>query len=151
MHSTAPLLLNVTVALAIAVAGGIAASRLRQSPILGYLLAGIVVGPFTPGFVANRDQIAALADVGVIFLMFGLGVAFSLKDLARVRAVATLGTIVQVTLTILGGMTAGLAMGVPWIMGHVTRLRSPERFIVTTAVLALGAAACCRRASSTIA
>jgi monovalent cation:H+ antiporter-2, CPA2 family len=238
MHSPAPLLLNVTVALAIAVAGGIAASRLRQSPILGYLLAGVVVGPFTPGFVANREQIAVLADVGVIFLMFGLGVAFSLKDLARVRAVATVGTIVQVVLTILGGMAAGLALGwsaleglffgaalaasssmvilktlldrgeiasghgrlllsmaivqdlivvvlivvlpkvvaletglpplevagdigltvlkaavfigaslaiglrvVPWIMGHVTRLRSPELFIVTTAVLALGAAA----------
>jgi len=238
MQPPAPLLLNVTVALAIAVAGGIAASRLRQSPILGYLLAGIVIGPFTPGFVANREQIAALAEVGVIFLMFGLGVAFSLKDLARVRAVATLGTTVQVVLTVLGGMAAGMALGwsalqglffgavlaasssmvilktlldrgeiasghgrlllsmaivqdlivvvlivvlpkvvalqaglpplevardvgvtvltaavfigaslaiglrvVPWIMGHVTRLRSPELFIVTTAVLALGAAA----------
>ena len=88
----------------IAVAGGFAASWLRQSPILGYLLAGVIIGPFTPGFVGDREQIAVLADVGVIFLMFGLGVAFSLKDLARVRAIATIGTIVQVALTIVGGL-----------------------------------------------
>src|SRR5262249_32660551 len=58
----------------------------------------------------DRSQIAALADVGVIFLMFGLGVAFSLKDLARVRAIATFGTIAQVALTILGGFLAGLVL-----------------------------------------
>ena len=111
MDSPTPIVLNVAVALAIAVAGGFAASWMRQSPILGYLLAGVIIGPFTPGFVGDHDQIAALADVGVIFLMFGLGVAFSLKDLARVRAIATIGTIVQVALTIGGGLVAGLAMG----------------------------------------
>src|SRR5262249_10340086 len=99
------------IALAVAVAGGFAASLLRQSPILGYLVTGVIIGPFTPGFVADRQQIAVLADVGVIFLMFGLGVAFSLRHLAGVRAPATLGTIVQVVLTILGGLAAGLALG----------------------------------------
>lgn len=111
MNHEIPLVLNVAVALAIAVAGGFLASWLRQSPIFGYLLAGVAIGPFTPGFVGNRENIALLADVGVIFLMFGLGVAFSLKDLARVRAIATIGTSVQVVLTILGGTLAGLAMG----------------------------------------
>jgi monovalent cation:H+ antiporter-2, CPA2 family len=111
MDSPTPIVLNVAVALAIAVAGGFAASWLRQSPILGYLLAGVIIGPFTPGFVGDHAQIAALADVGVIFLMFGLGVAFSLKDLARVRSIATIGTVLQVVLTIGGGMAAGLAMG----------------------------------------
>ncbi|MDY6948149.1 MAG: cation:proton antiporter, partial [Pseudomonadota bacterium] len=111
MNHEIPLVLNVAVALAIAVAGGFLASWLRQSPIFGYLLAGVAIGPFTPGFVGNREQIALLADVGVIFLMFGLGVAFSLKDLARVRATATIGTTVQVMLTIVGGTFAGMAMG----------------------------------------
>jgi CPA2 family monovalent cation:H+ antiporter-2 len=112
MPEAVPLVLNVAVALAIAVAGGFAASWLRQSPILGYLLAGVFIGPFTPGFVGDRSQIAALADVGVIFLMFGLGVAFSLKDLARVRAIATFGSLTQVTLTIAGGLA--LARWLHW-------------------------------------
>ena len=111
MGQQIPLILNVTIALAIAVAGGFAASWLRQSPILGYLLAGVLIGPFTPGFVGDHEQIAALAEVGVIFLMFGLGVAFSLKDLARMRALATVGTIIQVILTIAGGIAAGLMLG----------------------------------------
>ena len=106
-----PLVLNVAVALAVAVAGGFVASRLRQSPIIGYLVAGVLIGPYTPGFVGNREQIAALAEVGVIFLMFGLGVAFSLKDLARVRATATIGTIIQVVLTMLGGFLFGYVLG----------------------------------------
>jgi CPA2 family monovalent cation:H+ antiporter-2 len=237
MTNEIPLVLNVAIALAIAVAGGFTASWLRQSPILGYLLAGVLIGPFTPGFVGDRGQIAELADVGVIFLMFGLGVAFSLKDLARLRGVATIGTTIQVVLTIAGGVALGslfaggamqgfvfgvvlvasssmvilktlldrgeiasthgrllLSMAivqdlivvvlivilpklvalekglppyevaidvgitvtkallfigismfvgqrlVPWIMGHVSGLRSSELFIVTAAVLALGSA-----------
>ena len=111
MNHEIPLVLNVAIALGIAVAGGFLASWLRQSPIFGYLLAGVAIGPFTPGFVGNREQIALLADVGVIFLMFGLGVAFSLKDLARVRNIATFGTIIQVALTIGGGMAAGYLLG----------------------------------------
>src|SRR5688572_20431086 len=119
MIEQAPLVLNVAIALGIAVAGGFLASWLRQSPIFGYLLAGVAIGPFTPGFVGDREQIAMLADVGVIFLMFGLGVAFSLKDLARVRATATIGTTIQVVLTIVGGVFAGMAMGWGPLQGMV--------------------------------
>lgn len=72
-------------------AGGFLARWLHQSPIFGYLLAGVAIGPFTPGFVGDREQTALLADAGVIFLMFSLEVAFSLKDLPRVRATATIG------------------------------------------------------------
>ncbi len=124
MNHEIPLVLNVAVALGIAVAGGFLASWLRQSPIFGYLLAGVAIGPFTPGFVGNREQIALLADVGVIFLMFGLGVAFSLKDLARVRAIATIGTSVQVVLTILGGTLAGMVMGWGCTGRHRVRRRA---------------------------
>ena len=106
-----PLIFNVAIALTIAVAGGFIASWLRQSPILGYLLAGVLIGPFTPGFVGNREQIAELAEVGVIFLMFALGVVFSLKDLARVRRIAVGGTVIQVFLTVVGGWLLGRALG----------------------------------------
>jgi CPA2 family monovalent cation:H+ antiporter-2 len=112
-----PLVLNLAIALAIAAAGGFIANRLHQSPILGYLLAGIAIGPFTPGFVGDQSQIAALADVGVIFLMFALGVAFSVRDLTRIRALATLGSIVQVLVTLAGGLAFAAAAGWTWQQG----------------------------------
>src|SRR5882757_7357663 len=101
------LVLNITVALTVAACGGFVAAWLRQSPIVGYLLAGVAIGPFTPGFVGDREAITALADVGVIFLMFALGVAFSLKDLARIGKVALYGTLIQVVLTL--GIAASVA------------------------------------------
>lgn len=105
------MILNLTIALAAAFAAGLVASWLRLSPIVGYIAAGIVVGPFTPGFVADRALIAALADIGVVLLMFALGVAFSLRDLARVGTLAIGGTLVQVALTIGGGWAIALALG----------------------------------------
>ena len=101
------LILNVAVAVVIALAGGLLAHRLRQSVIVGYLVAGMVIGPFTPGFIGDRDQIAALAEVGVIFLMFALGIEFSLKELAAVRGVAVIGTAAQVVLTVGGRLRTG--------------------------------------------
>jgi CPA2 family monovalent cation:H+ antiporter-2 len=74
------LILNMTIAITIALAGGLVAHWLRQSPIVGYLVAGMLIGPFTPSFVGEREQIAVLAEVGVIFLMFALGIEFSLKN-----------------------------------------------------------------------
>ena len=108
------LILNVAVAVLIALVGGLLAHRLRQSVIVGYLLAGMVIGPFTPGFVGDRAQIAALAEVGVIFLMFALGIEFSLKDLARVKNVALLGTAVQMALTMAAGLGLGAVLGWPF-------------------------------------
>lgn len=108
------LILNISMAVAIALAGGLLAHRLRQSVIVGYLLAGIVIGPFSPGFVGDRGQIAALAEVGVIFLMFALGVEFSLKELARLKAVALGGTLLQVLLLIGAGLGLGALLGWPF-------------------------------------
>lgn len=111
MGFTLPLMVNLTVAVAVAFGAGVLASWLRLSPIIGYLAAGIVVGPFTPGFVADRELIAALADVGVVLLMFALGIAFSLRDLARVGGPAIVGSLLQVALTILGGWLIATALG----------------------------------------
>jgi len=108
---TLPLMVNLTVAVAVAFGAGVLASWLRLSPIIGYLAAGIVVGPFTPGFVADRELIAALADVGVVLLMFALGIAFSLRDLARVGGPAIVGSLLQVAFTILGGWLIASALG----------------------------------------
>src|ERR687885_2782597 len=114
MSAELHLILNMGVAVGTALAGGLLAHALRQPVIVGYLLAGMVIGPFTPGFVGDREQIAALAEVGVIFLMFALGIEFSLRELARVRAVALGGTTIQVVLTLGAGLGLGLALGWPF-------------------------------------
>jgi len=111
MDSTLPLLFDITVALAIAAACGMLASAIRLSPIVGYIAAGIVVGPFTPGFVADPEQVATLADLGVVLLMFALGIAFSVKDLAKVRGPAIGGSLLQVLFTIAGGWLCAAVSG----------------------------------------
>ena len=107
------LILDVAIAVAIALIGGLIAHRLHQSVIVGYLLAGVVLGLFIPSVVGNREQIAALAEIGVIFLMFALGIEFSLKELARVRTVALIGTALQIALLIVAGLLLGKALGWP--------------------------------------
>jgi len=119
------LILNVAAAVTIALVGGLLAHRLRQSVIVGYLLAGVVIGPFTPGFVGDREQIAALAEVGVIFLMFALGIEFSLKELARIKGVAIVGTTVQVLLTMAAGVGLGTLLG--WSLQQGLFLRRDHR------------------------
>lgn len=102
MHEL-PLLLNIALALAYALIGGILASRAGLPPIVGYLVAGVAIGPFTPGYVGNQDTIAELAEMGVVFLMFGVGMHFSFKDLWRVRSIALPGATIQmVVATALG-------------------------------------------------
>ncbi len=81
-----------------ALVGGAIAVRLRQPAIVGYLLAGIAIGPFTPGFVGDVEQISALADIGVILLLFALGVEFAPRELQAVRRVALPGGVLQVAL-----------------------------------------------------
>ncbi len=98
MHEV-PILVNITVALAVAFVGGFIAQRFKLPPLVGYLLAGIAIGPFTPGFVGDLSTIEQLAELGVIFLMFGVGLHFSLRDLWAVRETAIPGALLQMTIT----------------------------------------------------
>ena len=75
---------------------GVLAQRLKLSPLVGYLLAGVIVGPFTPGFVADQTLAPQLAEVGVILLMFGVGLHFSLRDLLDVKNIAVPGALAQI-------------------------------------------------------
>jgi CPA2 family monovalent cation:H+ antiporter-2 len=110
MHDLS-LLTNIAVALTAALLGGLLARRLGLPTLVGYLLVGVAIGPFTPGFVGDAKTIAQLAELGVIFLMFGVGLHFSLSDLARVRRVAVPGALGQMTLTTLLGASFGMLLG----------------------------------------
>lgn len=101
------LLVNVAVALVAAFVGGFLAVRLRLPAIVGYLLAGIAVGPHTPGFVADAASARALAEIGVILLMFGVGVEFALRDLLAVRSIAVPGALAHGLLVTALGMALG--------------------------------------------
>jgi CPA2 family monovalent cation:H+ antiporter-2 len=105
------LFIELLIALAAALAGGALASLLRQPAILGFLVIGLLLSPFTPGLVVSRASIDALAEIGVIFLMFAVGVQLSLPELVRTGRVAITGGIVQVLLMIGVGVAAGVALG----------------------------------------
>lgn len=112
MHHT-PLIAMIVAGLVGAFVLGALAHRLRLPPLVGYLLAGVLVGPFTPGYVADQGLADQLAEIGVILLMFGVGLHFSLKDLMAVKAVAIPGAIGQMVVATLLGMGLGLALGWP--------------------------------------
>ena len=98
---------------------GLLATRLKLPPLVGYLLAGIVIGPFTPGFVADAGLATQLAEIGVILLMFGVGLHFSVQDLFAVRKIAVPGAVAQITVaTLLGALVAHL-WGWSWGAGIV--------------------------------
>ena len=105
------LIFTLTGGLTAAVLFGLVTQRLRLSPIVGYLIAGIVVGPFTPGFVAHAQIAEQLADVGVILLMFGVGLHFHVNELLAVRAIALPGAILQIAATTVAGSLVGLLFG----------------------------------------
>ena len=109
-HHT-PLISTIVIGLVLAFALGALAHRFRLSPLIGYLLAGVLVGPFTPGYVADQGLANQLAEIGEILLMFGVGLHFSLKDLLSVRAIAIPGAVVQISSATL------LGMGLAWLMG----------------------------------
>jgi monovalent cation:H+ antiporter-2, CPA2 family len=113
MHESV-LILTLTVSLAAALALGYVTQRLRLSPIIGYLLAGLIVGPYTPGFVANRELAKEFAEIGVILLMFGVGLHFHLKDLLAVRNIALLGALTQSAVATVLGALAGWAFEWSW-------------------------------------
>jgi len=109
-HDTS-LIGTVVAGLGVAFLMGALAHRLRISPIAGYLLAGVLVGPFTPGIVADTGLALQLAEIGVILLMFGVGLHFSLKDLLAVRAIAVPGAIAQIAVASGLGIALGLSLG----------------------------------------
>ena len=112
-HHT-PLIGTIVAGLVVAFILGALAHRLKLSPLVGYLLAGIVVGPFTPGFVADAGLANELAEIGVILLMFGVGLHFSLRDLLSVRNIAVPGALGQIAVATLMGM--GLAHLMGWTL-----------------------------------
>jgi CPA2 family monovalent cation:H+ antiporter-2 len=104
------LALDLVLALGAAFVGGAIAQRLKQPVLLGYVLAGVLIGPNSPGPVADRDRVELVANLGVAFLMFALGVEFSLGELKRVRRVATIAGAVQIPLTLALGTATGLLL-----------------------------------------
>src|SRR3989337_3357056 len=106
-----PLVSTIAIGLVLAFAFGVLANRFKLPPLVGYLVAGILIGPFTPGYVADQNIANQLAEVGVILLMFGVGLHFSLKDLLSVRAIAITGALAQ------GLVATPLGMVVGWLLG----------------------------------
>ncbi|QDM00209.1 Kef family K(+) transporter [Rhodopseudomonas palustris] len=119
MEHNTPLISTIVAGLVLAFAFGVVAQRLKISPLVGYLLAGVVIGPFTPGYVADQKLANELAEIGVILLMFGVGLHFSLKDLLEVRAIAIPGAVVQIGAATLLGLGLGHALGWPFGAGLV--------------------------------
>jgi CPA2 family monovalent cation:H+ antiporter-2 len=113
-HHT-PLITTIVVGLGLAFLFGTLANRLRLSPLVGYLVAGVLIGPFTPGYVADQGLALQLAEIGVILLMFGVGLHFSLSDLLSVRAIAVPGALGQIAIATLMGL--GLALLLGWTVG----------------------------------
>ena len=117
-----PLISTIVVALVLAFAFGVLAQRLRFSPLVGYLLAGILISPFTPGYVADQGLANELAEIGVILLMFGVGLHFSLQDLLSVGRIAIPGAIAQIASATLLGMALAWGLGWPLSAGFVSGL-----------------------------
>ncbi|ARU93296.1 YbaL family putative K(+) efflux transporter [Tatumella citrea] len=119
MHHTTPLITTIVGALVLAFLLGMLANKLRISPLVGYLLAGVLAGPFTPGFVADTNLAPELAELGVILLMFGVGLHFSLKDLMSVKGIAIPGAIAQIFVATLLGLGLSSALGWSLMTGLV--------------------------------
>ena len=111
MDHSAALIETIAIGLGAGFIGGVIAYRLGLPTIVGYLLAGVVVGPFTPGIVADTGTASELAELGVILLMFGVGMHFSIGDLLAVKNVAVPGAIGQIFVATLLGIVLGIALG----------------------------------------
>ena len=115
MPHSAPLISTLVFGLVLAFCCGLVAQRLRLPPLIGYLLAGIAIGPFSPGFVVDQSVANQLAEIGVILLMFGVGLHFSFEDLLSVRAIAVSGALAQALVATPLGMAVGWWQG--WTPG----------------------------------
>src|SRR5512143_2597969 len=115
MEHNVSLITTLAAGFGLALVFGFAAERLKVPALVGYLLAGIVIGPATPGFVADVGIASQLSEIGVMLLMFGVGLHFSLGDLLAVKRIAVPGAVVQMGLATVLGM--GLAMWWGWSVG----------------------------------
>ena len=115
MHHEVSLITTLAAAFGLALILGFVAVRLKMPALVGYLIAGVIIGPATPGFVANIELSQQLAEVGVMLLMFGVGLHFSLDDLLKVRRIALPGALAQIAVATALGMTAGKLWG--WDFG----------------------------------
>ena len=109
------LAITLLAALGAALVLGTIAHRLRMAPMIGYIAAGLVVGPFTPGFVANTDEVQALADIGVALLMFSIGIQFRIAELWQVGRLVLIGAPLQVAITMGLGVGTSVLLGIPFI------------------------------------
>ena len=132
-----PLLVSVGLVLAYALIGGLIARRVGLPTIVGYLLAGVALGPFTPGFRGDPEAISQLAELGVIFLMFGVGLHFSFEDLRQVRKIAVPGALLQmIVVTLAGyglGRVWGWSSGGSWLLGIALSVSSTVVLLRTLA------------------
>jgi CPA2 family monovalent cation:H+ antiporter-2 len=119
MPHYAPLITTFVAAFVLAFALGAIANRLKLSPIVGYLIAGMAVGPYTPGFVADIGLAKQLAEMGVILLMFGVGLHFSVKDMTAVASISVPGAVVQIATGTALGTAFGVLIGWPLLAGLV--------------------------------
>jgi CPA2 family monovalent cation:H+ antiporter-2 len=121
-------ILNLGIAVLVALLGGAIAARLRQPTIVGYLVAGIAIGPFTPGFEGDQEQITILADIGVVLLLFALGIQFSIRELAAVRRIALGAALLQILGTTAVGAAAAVGLGLDlrsaFVVGAATAISS---------------------------
>ncbi len=108
-----PLVTTLAVGLSLAFACGLLASKFRIPPIVGYLFAGVLIGPYSPGYTADLKIAEELSEIGIVLLMFGVGLHFSLKDLMDVRKIAVPGAIAQITATMAMGAWLGHCWGWP--------------------------------------
>ena len=115
MPHSLTLITTIAASLGLALILGLIAHRLKLPVLVGYLLAGVILGPATPGFVADVELSRQLAEIGVILLMFGVGLHFSLNDLLAVKRIAVPGAVLQIV------VATGLGMGV-WIVTGVVLL-----------------------------
>jgi len=109
------LIAMIAIGFALAFFFGFVAHRLRLPPLVGYLVAGIAVGPFSPGFVADSKLAGQLAEIGVMLLMFGVGLHFSVADLMAVRRIAIPGAVAQIAIATAMGAVMAMAWG--WSLG----------------------------------
>src|SRR5436305_3505862 len=126
MQHDLPLLLNITAALLAAFIGGLLAHRLKLPAMVGYMLAGVAIGPFTPGFSGDLSTIQQLAELGVIFLLFDVGLHFSLRDVWAVRDTVLSGALLQLVVITGLGLLLAHCWHIVWIGPHDCQYRGHD-------------------------